>query len=160
MSETSKTGTCHACGGTVSKSAKTCPHCGERKPYREVNNKPGFWTWVFIIFGFFFLMAQIGNMFVPVEERVARQNQPSGYGSEAEARAKCERAIRSSVNNPSTVDIQSFVGYGTDVTSDGTKRITQSFSAKNSFGAKQTYDAYCTIKSDGKFNIMIEEQGR
>lgn len=28
-------GECHACGGTVSKSAKTCPHCGQKAPYRQ-----------------------------------------------------------------------------------------------------------------------------
>lgn len=110
---------------------------------------------------FLFLFGQIGNMLIPVDERVARQNSgASGYGSEADARARCEKAIRASVNNPSTVDIQSVLGYGSNVSGDGTRRITQSFSAKNSFSAKQTFDAYCTIRADGSFNIMIEEQGR
>lgn len=35
MSDKLKVGACHACGGTVSKSAKTCPHCGQKKPAKS-----------------------------------------------------------------------------------------------------------------------------
>jgi hypothetical protein len=73
---------------------------------------------------------------------------------------QCEAGIRASVNNPSTVDIHRFTGFGNDVAADGTRRITQTFSAKNGFGLEQTYDALCLLKPDGKFDIKIVEQGR
>lgn len=156
----SKTGHCHACNGIVSKQAKSCPHCGEKKPYKGEGKKSGLWPAIFIVFGFFYLMSQIGQMFVPVEERVARNDVPMGYGTEAKAREMCEKAIYASVNNPSTVNIESVLGYGTNVDEVGTRRITQSFSAKNSFGLKKNFDAYCSVKSDGTFDINIVEQGR
>ena len=155
--QSAKVGTCHACGGTVSKSAKTCPQCGEKKPYRGKDRKAGLGTWLFLIFGFFIMMGQIANLSGSGSSSSGTAN---AYGSESDARQKCEKAIRISVNNPSTVDIQSVVGYGTDVAADGTRRITQSFSAKNSFGLKQSYDAYCTIKPNGELDIKIAEQGR
>jgi hypothetical protein len=40
-------GQCHACGGTVSKKAKVCPHCGQKKPFKH---KSGIGTWILIIF--------------------------------------------------------------------------------------------------------------
>lgn len=58
------------------------------------------------------------------------------------------------------VDVPASSGYGTDVMGNGTRRITQTFSAKNSFGLEQTFDAYCTISPAGELDIKIVEQGR
>ncbi len=55
---------------------------------------------------------------------------------------------------------RSIVGYGTDVMGSGTRRITQTFSAKNGFGLEQAFDAYCTIFPAGELDIKIVEQGR
>jgi hypothetical protein len=33
--ENKNLGACAACGGTVSKKAKTCPHCGQKKPFKR-----------------------------------------------------------------------------------------------------------------------------
>lgn len=136
-----KIGTCHACGGIVSKTAKTCPHCGEKKPYRK-KGKAGFWTWVVIIFMTFIILGQIGNLFDGSGGAPSVSSSSTSIDLETAMR-KCEAGIRASVNNSSTVDIHRFTGFGNDIAADGTRRITQTFSAKNGFGLEQTYDAYC-----------------
>lgn len=147
-------GSCNACGGVVSKKAKACPHCGQKKPFKKVV-EPTSPKKMLIYIGIGFLIASPalfgGN---PTPSR-----SPSKQGGE-EGRSLCETAIHASVNNPSTVDIKSFSGYGSDVSADGTRRITQSFSAKNSFGLEQHYTAYCKFTADGKFDIKIQEDGR
>ncbi len=153
-----KIGSCHACDGTVSKAAKTCPHCGEKKPYRE-KGKAGIGTWAVIIFMTFIILGQMGNLFDGSGGTPSVSSSQTSTDLETAMR-KCEAGIRASVNNPSTVDIHRFTGFGNDIAADGTRRITQTFSAKNGFGLEQTFDAYCSLKPDGKFDIRIVEQGR
>lgn len=153
----SKTGTCRACNGVVSKAAKVCPHCGQKKPYKAKTN----WKKILIYSGIGFGLWSFINIMAAIQSNPDYQRAPSPQDQNIEtAIRKCEAAILGSVNNPSTVDIKRFTGFGQDETSDGTKRITQTFSAKNSFGLEQTYDAYCTLTRDGKFDIKIQEQGR
>lgn len=161
MSDTtqnSKLGTCHACQGSVSKKAKVCPHCGEKRPYRPPTNWKKIMTYSGIFFGLYMFGQLIGTYSGKPEYRGSPS--PQSEATLNSAIRKCEAGIMATVNNPSTVDIHRFTGFGSDVSPDGTRRITQTFSAKNGFGLEQTYDAYCAIKADGEFDIKIMEQGR
>lgn len=89
----------------------------------------------------------------------AEKSKTAGY-PEDDSKELCIKTIRLMVNNPSTLKIHSFAGYGTNVDSQGVRRITQSFSAKNSFGLETKYDAYCTITQSGETEVSIVEQGR
>lgn len=88
------------------------------------------------------------------------QTAPSPSSDIEIAIQKCEAGIMASSNNPSTVDIHRVTGFANNIDAAGTRRITQTFSAKNSFGLEKTFDAYCSLTSNGKFNINIEEQGK
>lgn len=143
---------CYVCGGNVSKRAVTCPHCGQSKPVKI--EKTSLKTRL-IVYSLLTIFLMVGIL----------SNQNNGGPSRAPAspvlnpaRETCLDAIRGSVKNPSTLDIHTVTGYGTDTLGDGTIRITQTFSAKNTFGLQQTYDAYCTMSPNGKFNIKITEQ--
>jgi hypothetical protein len=76
------------------------------------------------------------------------------------ARDMCINAIRTSVNNPSTLDIHMITGYAAQTSGDGITRMTQTFSAKNAFGLEKTFDAQCTIYPNGKMDFNVIEQGR
>ena len=76
---------------------------------------------------------------------------------EAQSRQVCERAIRSRVSHPSTLDIYHFIGYATKVHNNGNRTVIQDFSAKNSFGLEIEYLARCLIQPDGNFEIVITE---
>lgn len=39
MSDAKKTGQCSSCDGLVSKTAQTCPHCGQAKPYKKLKEE-------------------------------------------------------------------------------------------------------------------------
>ncbi len=90
--------------------------------------------------------------------RTPTKTEPQGYDAGA-SHQMCIEAIRASVNNPSTLKIHGFSGYGTNVDAGGTRRITQTFSAKNAFGLQKTYDAYCEISPQGEFAFHVQEQG-
>ncbi|AEP10296.1 hypothetical protein MICA_1988 [Micavibrio aeruginosavorus ARL-13] len=83
---------------------------------------------------------------------------PLGFPAE-QSKQMCIDAITASVHNPSTLNIHRVSGYGSNVSGNGTRRITQTFSAKNAFGLKKTFDAYCEISPEGKLTINIVEQG-
>lgn len=153
-----KLGTCHACGGTVSKTAKVCPHCGEKKPYQPPKN----WKKIFLYSFIGMLLYGFMQVIVSLSSNPNYQASPSPTQSSSveDAVRACEAGIRASVNNPSTVDVHRFTGFANNIDAAGTRRITQTFSAKNSFGLKQTFDAYCSLTSAGKFDIKIVEQGR
>lgn len=156
--ENTKTAQCHACEGVVSKVAKTCPHCGQKKPYKVPTNWKKIWIYAGLGFGIWCMV----SVMAVLQSNPDYQGSPAPSGGtnlEAAIR-KCEAGIRGTVNNPSTVDIHRFTGFGNDIAADGTRRITQTFSAKNGFGLEQTFDAYCSLNPDGKFDIRIGEQGR
>lgn len=52
-----KTGKCKACDNLVSKTAKFCPHCGEKKPYK--NSSSG--TWFLFVILFLLIIAALGE---------------------------------------------------------------------------------------------------
>lgn len=81
----------------------------------------------------------------------------TGY-STTEAQSMCIDAIKGIVRNPSTLDIKRISGYASKTLDNGTILITQSFSAKNGFGAEKSHDAYCTLTKEGEFDIKINEQ--
>ncbi len=155
--ENKNLGQCHACLGTVSKKAKTCPHCGEKKPFRGRKKLSPLVSWSIIIFATLIGIGMISGVSAPPAPPDSSGGS-SGY-PESESRQMCERAIRASLNNPSTLKIHGISGYATNVDSSGTRRITQSFSAKNGFGLQLTYDAYCIITPDGQLDIKVAEQG-
>lgn len=53
-------GKCHACEGTVSKKAKTCPHCGQKKPFKSKSGGVG--TWILIIFAGFVTISILNDV--------------------------------------------------------------------------------------------------
>jgi hypothetical protein len=147
---------CKTCNQEISLSAKTCPKCGEKNPCKRPKEVPKALAWFIIGFA---VLGGIGAITSDTSTLGSGLSSAAGYPADA-SRALCEKAIMVSANNPSTVDIQSFVGYATDVLGNGNRRITQTFSAKNGFGLKTTYDAYCTITPSGELDIKIVEQGR
>ncbi|AGH97681.1 hypothetical protein A11S_858 [Micavibrio aeruginosavorus EPB] len=54
----SKTAECRACGGVVSKKASTCPHCGQKRPYKA---KTSVGTWVVIVIAGFLTLSIIND---------------------------------------------------------------------------------------------------
>ncbi|MCB9978282.1 MAG: hypothetical protein H6862_01580 [Rhodospirillales bacterium] len=152
----SKLSPCKMCNHEVSLSARTCPQCGEKNPCKRPSKIVRGFVW---FLGGMMLLGLLQGIMLGPSAPNAVSSSAGGY-SESASREACERAIMASVNNPSTVDIQRIVGYGTDVLGNGTRRITQTFSAKNGFGLETTYDAYCTISPAGELDIRIVEQGR
>ncbi len=149
-----KLGQCHACGGTISKTAKSCPHCGQKKPFQGRKELSPLVTWSVITIGTLIGLSTLADGL----SKGAGSRAPS-Y-SESSSRMLCEDAIKSFVNNPSTLKINSLSGYASDVTGGGVRRITQTFSAKNSFGLQKTFDAYCLISPNGQLqDFKAIEQG-
>jgi hypothetical protein len=149
-----KLGQCHACSGSVSKKAKTCPHCGQKKPIKNKSKLGGY-----ILMGFaIWLLVSAINSASNLSSNGGDSSSAPGPDSEL-AREACENAIRVFANNPSTLKIHRISGYATNVDSAGTRRITQTFSAKNAFGLEKTFDAYCSMTAKAEFDINIVEQG-
>lgn len=147
-------GQCHACQGTVSKKAKTCPHCGEKKPFRGRKELSRGLSGFLIISAVLIGISMIAGGPLPSDSA----NDALAY-PENTSREKCQAAIRRSVSNPSTLSMNGVFDYATNVDASGIRRITQSFSAKNAFGLEKTYDAYCTLTPQGDLDIQVEEQG-
>ena len=144
---------CNTCNCTISKTAKVCPHCGQRKPTKIYNkSSSGFLAIIFI-----FIMLSFG--FTILGTTVPAPSNSSTGISESTAREMCQEAIRVTVNNPSSLRIHHITGYGANVAATQIL-ITQTFSAKNAFGLEKTYDALCKLKLDGKFDFKVIEQGR
>jgi hypothetical protein len=79
---------------------------------------------------------------------------PEPFG-ESQSRRTCEDAIKDAVSHPSTVDINSIMGYATEAGGNGNRVIWQDFSAKNSYGLELTYRARCLVTPDGKSDLSI-----
>lgn len=149
-------GQCGACKGTVSKSAKVCPHCGQKKPFSTGRKKSRIFKW-----GVLALMAWgMFSFFKGQVEKIENPTVPSQLAVSDTVRQKCLEAIRREVNNPSTLDIHHVIGYAADRLESGTQRVVQTFSAQNAFGLRQTFDAQCLLKANGEFVFRIVEQGR
>lgn len=76
---------------------------------------------------------------------------------ETRSRQMCIDAIKSRVNHPSTLDVNTFTGYGTRVANNGNREVIQTFSAKNSFGLELKHRARCLIMPNGDLEITITE---
>lgn len=151
----SKLGACRACAHVVSKKAKICPQCGEKNPFHGRAKLSSIVSWSAIIFLIILGISSFNESARTVG--TINSNTANTY-PEIEAKDMCIGAIKVFVNNPSTLSIHYVTGYATNIATDGTRRITQTFSAKNAFGLKKTFDAYCKITRDGKFDISIQEQ--
>jgi len=74
---------------------------------------------------------------------------------EIDAHAKCEIAAKLSSRHPSTVH---YYIWGSDFTYVGDKaKIVTTFTAKNSFGAKLTFDIVCNFKGDKIVGVKVNE---
>ena len=150
--DTNQLVTCHVCSGQVSKKAKTCPHCGQKNPAKKPGEISKPLAWTIILFTIFTGIGMIGNNDPSVKVYDA------GAYPEHESHELCIDGIKSSVNNPSTLDISYVLGYATDLANGTTRRIVQEFSAQNGFGLRKKFTAYCMISKDGKLEIDIREQ--
>ncbi len=68
----------------------------------------------------------------------------------------CDLAIKESIVNKSTLDISTF-GGDKFKDKEGNYRVIREFSAKNTFGLKQTFKATCTTDKNDKFDFQIHE---
>ncbi len=153
--ENKNLGQCHACQGTVSKKAKACPHCGQKKPFKQKSKLGGY-----ILMGFaIWILISVINTASHLPSHDSDNTSSASAVSSETAREACENAIRAFVNNPSTLKIHRISGYATNVDSAGTRRITQTFSAKNAFGLEKTFDAYCSMTAKSEFDIKVVEEG-
>lgn len=152
--ENNKLSECHACHHSVSKKAKTCPNCGHRNPAKRPGEVPKPLAWVLIGFT---VLTGISMITDPASTN-STYSSVQGF-PENQSRQMCIDAITASTNHPSTLKIHRVSGYGTNVSGNGTRRITQTFSAKNAFGLQKTFDAYCEISPEGKLTINVVEQG-
>lgn len=145
---------CHVCSGQVSKKAKTCPHCGQKNPAKKPQGISKPLAWIVILITIVTIIDMIGNKNQPMVLKV----QDAGAYPERKSQELCIDGIKSSVNNPSTLDISYVLGYATDLANSTTRRIVQEFSAQNAFGLRKKFTAYCMISKDGKLEIDIREQ--
>lgn len=147
-------GQCHTCNGIVSRKAKSCPHCGEGRPYRPKMEPPA----VKLVWGLLVLLGLIITIGISADPATDLPDRNGGY-PERTSRKMCLNAIRGSIQNPSTLKIHGLTGYGTNINAAGVRLITQSFSAKNGFGLELTYEANCTVTPAGNFTINITQRG-
>lgn len=145
---------CNTCSGKISKKAKVCPHCGQRKPTTIYKKSPGGLIMIAILFIF---LCMGFNSILTMPHSASHNIKPSI--SESAAREMCQEAIRARINNPSSLKIHYITGYGANVAATQIL-ITQTFSSKNSFGLEKTYDAYCKLMHDGKFDFNVVEKGQ
>lgn len=140
--------TCRVCGGSISKQAAACPHCGQLHPFRKK-------TSMLKIILLIFMLGGIINAFT----NLSSGTPPAVTASNTDKlRELCIGGIRATVTNPSTLDIHYLTGYAHDVIPGGTERMVQTFSAKNAFGLEKTYDAQCLLHPDGKLDFRVVEQ--
>jgi hypothetical protein len=141
---------CFKCKAIIPNDSLVCPSCGKKKPVRASGSEwaiTKFFTSILIFIGFVYLLNSLGS--------ALQKNTPT---VSPVLREQCLRVIRASVNNPSTLDIHYLTGYAVDKLDDGTQRMVQTFSAQNGFGLRQTFDAQCILKPNGKFDFRIIEQ--
>ncbi len=150
---------CKTCGDTVSKTASTCPHCGQRSPYKKPSSN--IVARSLIIYAVVSAILVFGFKTTPVSTTSINSSTSASSSNsyELSARNDCEDMIKLSANNPSTLKIHSILGYASKKLPDQSWAITQEFSAKNSFGLEKKMVAYCKASSKGELeNINIVER--
>lgn len=148
MSENKNMGPCRTCGEQIALTAKVCPKCGQKKPLKGRVRKR------YIVIGVVLLLAYLGSLNPPqvsAEDKAALEIKNN-------LADLCRNAIRASVTNISTLDLD-YSGKYTAYT-DGSKQYVWGFSAKNGFGLELSYNAYCTLLKSGKFDFRTEQRER
>lgn len=151
---------CLKCKAIIPNDSVFCPSCGKKKPMRAGLKTSDIIKWT--VFGLTVGLMAWG-MFNFFQNKVNEIDNPTTIRQAPVSdiiRQKCIEAIRKEVNNPSTLDIHYITGYASDRLESGTQRVVQTFSARNSFGLKQTFDAQCLLKANGDFVYRIIELGR
>jgi hypothetical protein len=141
---------CFKCKAIIPHDSVFCPSCGKKSPVRAPGSEWAITKFIGSIVLFI--------VFVKVLMSLAGSVQSNTPVVSPVLRDQCLRVIRASVNNPSTLDIHYLTGYAVDKLPDGTQRMVQTFSAQNGFGLRQTFDAQCILKPNGKFDFRIVEQ--
>lgn len=137
---------CRVCGKEVSKTAKSCPHCGQKRPYKA----PTQWGWILATSLIVIMAFSVAGSFAPTEA-------PTQDNQVLSARHICKEGIKDKAINPSTVRMRAIdasAGYATD----GAIIVTQPFTAKNAYGLEISFNAYCEIKTNGEFIFDVKEK--
>lgn len=137
----SKMGPCKVCGEVISRQAKVCPKCGQKKPIKTHR----FRNVMFVLLA----LTIIVNILPRPEERPLSPDelkQQAARVAEDIMKDGCHDLIRRSIRHSQTIDIyRGRSGYSYEPHEDGSAKMMQAFSAKNSFGLELEYTAICTL---------------
>jgi hypothetical protein len=78
--------------------------------------------------------------------------------SEITSKDLCVTAIKQRATHPSTLDIHAFIGWGSTLSTNGTRYSRLSFDAPNGYDVKIKYEALCNINPKGDLSISIAER--
>ncbi|WP_321393481.1 hypothetical protein [uncultured Desulfuromusa sp.] len=131
----SKTTECKACKKEVSKTAKTCPHCGEKRP----GTKPGDTAkgcLVFLVIGIIFA---IGLTFCSDEDPDKDRSIMAGI--------QCQHVVKEYLKSPATADFP--FGPPVQRLNKSDYRLDSYVDAQNGFGATTRTTFRCDIQYKG-----------
>lgn len=149
MSENKNMGPCRTCGEQIAHTAKVCPKCGQKKPIKRP-----FPRRYLLYVGALLLVAYLA----PDTRPMISGPEQMAIDAKNNLANLCKNAIRASVTNISTLDMDysgRYIAY-----TDGSKQYVWGFSAKNGFGLELSYNAYCTLLKSGKFDFRTEQRER
>lgn len=147
MSENKSMGPCRTCGEQIARSAKVCPKCGQKKPVKRPFPKR-----YLIYIGVVLLVVYL----VPDNRPIISGPEQMAIDAKANLANLCKNAIRASVTNISTLDLDHTGEYS--AFTNGGKQYVWGFSAKNAYGLELYYSANCKLQADGKFNFHVTQQ--
>jgi hypothetical protein len=149
----SKLGTCRSCGGTVSKNAKACPHCGDKKPVKKEVSK-------LVSYSLITIMVIMGiQMVIAGPSSTTSSSPPSSSGSvnlsdpakQAAWIDVSEAGVRTKLKDPASAKFKdSFFMVWKD-----TPIVCGRVNSKNSFGG---YGGFQRFVAAGKDIVYLEEE--
>lgn len=156
--ENKNLGACTACGGTVSKKAKTCPHCGQKKPFkRGPTQVPKPIAWAIIIFTLISGVGMISGPQPPSSSGSA-SSAPASSGSNFSDRSKqqdwilvSQDGVRKRLKDPKSAQFRdSFF-----VTWNNIPAVCGWVNSKNSMGG---YGGFQRFVAAGETITALEEE--
>lgn len=148
-------GDCQTCGGTVSKKAKTCPHCGQKKPFKQGPMevpKPIAWG----IIGLTLLMA-LPMVMMPQSDSITsstRKSEDANYSDPTKQKSwilVSQDGVRSKLKDPGSAEFKEsfFVMW------KNTPVVCGQVNSKNSMGG---YGGFQRFVASGASISYLEEE--